>query len=117
MASAQPVTTAAMEALFHSEAGAPLVILGQPDVERRTIDNPIVLNKMLSFLIYGTTLAQVRGLDQYPERDWPTNIPLALLRVSHHGRARHPLCRDHGAIRLSPLARVASSVPAGCSGS
>jgi len=76
MAAHQPVTTAAMEALFHSETGAPLVILGQPDVQRRTIDNPIVLNKALSFLIYGTTRAEVKGLDQYPERDWPTNIPL-----------------------------------------
>src|SRR5690349_17668688 len=28
----QPVTLAAMEGLFHSEAGAPLAIIGQPDV-------------------------------------------------------------------------------------
>jgi cytochrome d ubiquinol oxidase subunit I len=82
MAGHQPITTAAMEALFHTEAGAPMVILGQPDVERRRIDNPIVVNKALSFLIYGTTRAQVRGLDQFPQRDWPTNIPL-LYFASH----------------------------------
>jgi cytochrome d ubiquinol oxidase subunit I len=76
MARHQPVTTAAMEALFRSEAGAPIVIMGQPDVARRRIDNPIVVNKALSFLIYGTTSAEVRGLDQFPESDWPTNIPL-----------------------------------------
>jgi cytochrome d ubiquinol oxidase subunit I len=76
MAEHQPATTAAMEALFHTENGAPLVILGQPDVERRRIDNPLVVNKVLSFLIYGTTTAQVRGLDQFPQADWPTNIPL-----------------------------------------
>jgi cytochrome bd ubiquinol oxidase subunit I len=76
MAQHQPATTAGMEALFHSEAGAPLVILGQPDVEHRRIDNPLVVNKMLSFLIYGTTTAEVRGLDQFPQQDWPTNIPL-----------------------------------------
>ena len=28
----QPVTLAAMEGLFHSQKGAPLAILGQPDV-------------------------------------------------------------------------------------
>jgi len=72
----QPATTAAMEGLFETKSGAPLVIMGQPDVERRRIDNPIVLNKFLSFLIYGTTSAEVSGLDSSPVQDWPTNIPL-----------------------------------------
>jgi cytochrome bd ubiquinol oxidase subunit I len=76
MAAHQPATTAAMEALFHSTTGAPMVILGQPDVEKKTIDNPIVVDKALSFLIYGTTRAEVKGLDQFPPHDWPTNIPL-----------------------------------------
>src|SRR5215472_9786189 len=52
MASHQPVTTAAMEALFNTEQGAPIVILGQPDVERQRIDNPIIVNRALSLLIY-----------------------------------------------------------------
>src|SRR5215475_3225931 len=77
-----PATTAGMEGLFHTEAGAPIVLMGQPDVEHRRIDNPIAVNKVLSFLIYGTTSAQVRGLDQFPEQDWPTNIPL--LYFSYH---------------------------------
>src|SRR5438477_2215975 len=72
----QPVTTAAMEGLFHSEVGAPLVLLGQPDPEKGTIENPIVVNDLLSFLIYGTTRAEVKGLDAYPKEDWPDNIPL-----------------------------------------
>ena len=72
----QPVTTAAMEGLFTSEKGAPLVILGQPDEEQQKIDNPLVINKVLSFLIYGTTAAEVKGLNQFPREDWPTNIPL-----------------------------------------
>ncbi len=82
MAKHQPATTAAMEGLFRSETGAPMVILGQPDVERRRIDNPLAVNKALSFLIYGTTRAEVKGLDQFPEQDWPTNIPL--LYFSYH---------------------------------
>jgi cytochrome d ubiquinol oxidase subunit I len=76
MSARQPVTTAAMEALFHSEAGAPLVILGQPDMVNQRIDNPIYVNSALSFLIYGTPTAVVKGLDQFPRDQWPTNIPL-----------------------------------------
>jgi len=76
MADHQPVTTAAVEALFKTERGAPLVIIGQPDVERQRLDNPIVVNKFLSFLIYGTPTAEVRGLNDFPRENWPTNIPL-----------------------------------------
>jgi len=76
MAAHQPVTTAGMEALFHTEIGAPLVIIGQPDVEHERIDNPIYVNKLLSFLIYGTPVARVQGLSDFPKEDWPTNIPL-----------------------------------------
>src|SRR5579862_8890421 len=76
MAIHQPATTAAMEGLFKSEAGAPIVILGQPDAEHERIDNPLIANKVLSFLIYGTTTAEVKGLNEFPRVDWPTNIPL-----------------------------------------
>ena len=76
MAEHQPATTAAMEGLFKTEAGAPVVILGQPDAESERIDNPLVANKVLSFLLYGTTTASVKGLNEFPKTDWPTNIPL-----------------------------------------
>jgi cytochrome bd ubiquinol oxidase subunit I len=76
MAAHQPVTTAAMEGLFTSTSGAPIVILGQPDAEHQLIENPILVNKVLSYLIYGTSTAEVRGLNEFPRADWPTNIPL-----------------------------------------
>jgi cytochrome d ubiquinol oxidase subunit I len=76
MARHQPVTTAAMEGLFHTEKGAGLVLMGQPDVQEEKIDNPIVINDMLSFLAYGTPRAVVNGLDAYPRDQWPTSIPL-----------------------------------------
>ena len=82
LAKHQPITTAAMEGLFRTEKGAPMVLMGQPDVEHQRIDNPLVVNKVLSFLVYGTTEAQVRGLDAFPREDWPTNIPL--LYFSYH---------------------------------
>jgi len=76
LAAHQPVTIAAMEGLFKSETGAPMVIIGQPDAEHQRIDNPIVVNKVLSFLVYGTTTAEVRGLNAFPKDQWSTNIPL-----------------------------------------
>jgi cytochrome d ubiquinol oxidase subunit I len=72
----QPAAIAAMEGLFTSEAGAPIVLMGQPNEETGQIDNPIVVNDVLSFLIYGTTRAEVKGLDQFPRDQWPTALPL-----------------------------------------
>ena len=72
----QPASIAAMEGLFHSEKGAGLVLMGQPDENTGQIDNPIVVNSVLSFLIYGTTKAEVTGLDAFPRDQWPTTLPL-----------------------------------------
>jgi cytochrome d ubiquinol oxidase subunit I len=76
MAQHQPAATAAMEGLFRSKKGAPIVLMGQPDERRQTIDNPIAVNGVLSFLIYGTTLAEVQGLDKIPRDQWPSPMPL-----------------------------------------
>jgi len=78
----QPVTLAAMEALFTSQPGAPLVIIGQPDMEAQRIDNPVLVPGALSFLTYRRWQAKVQGLDAYPQQLWPQNIPL--LYYSYH---------------------------------
>ncbi len=78
----QPVAFAAMEGLFETEQGAPLVIIGQPDMEKRRLDNPIEVPKMLSFMTYRRFNAEVRGLDAFPKQDWPDNVPL--LYYSYH---------------------------------
>ncbi len=72
----QPAAIAAMEGLFKTETGAGIVLMGQPNEETGQIDNPIVVNDVLSFLIYGTTKAEVKGLDQIPRDQWPTALPL-----------------------------------------
>jgi cytochrome bd ubiquinol oxidase subunit I len=82
MAEHQPAAVAAMEGLFSSQAGAPIVLIGQPNEQNQTIDNPIAVNDVLSFLIYGTTRAEVQGLDQFPRDQWPS--PLPLLFYSYH---------------------------------
>ena len=72
----QPAAIAAMEGLFKTESGAGIVLMGQPNEETGQIDNPIVVNNVLSFLIYGTTKAEVKGLDQFPHDQWPSALPL-----------------------------------------
>lgn len=78
----QPAAMAGMEGLFRTETGAPIVLIGQPNEETLHIDNPIVVNDVLSFLIYGTTRAEVEGLDKFPRDQWPS--PLPLLFYSYH---------------------------------
>src|SRR2546425_12999935 len=82
VANHQPVTLAAMEGLFESQRGAPLAILGQPDVEKRKLDNPLELPNMLSFLTYRQWRANVKGLSDFPQTEWPDQIPL--LYYSYH---------------------------------
>ncbi|MEJ5369089.1 MAG: cytochrome ubiquinol oxidase subunit I [Bryobacteraceae bacterium] len=72
----QPATLAAMEAHFTTGEAAPMIILGQPDVERRRIDNPFLVPGMLSFITSKRWDAEVKGLDAFPQDQWPTNIPL-----------------------------------------
>ena len=76
MAKHQPAAVAGMEGLFHTQTGAGIVLMGQPNEETRTIDNPLVVNNVLSFLIYGTSKAEVQGLDQVPRDQWPEPVPL-----------------------------------------
>lgn len=78
----QPVTLAAMEGLFHTEQGASLVILGQPDMERMKLDNPLSIPRALSFLTYQRWEAEIKGLSDFPKDVWPDNIPL--LYYSYH---------------------------------
>ena len=78
----QPATLAAMEGLYRSQPGAPIVIMGQPNEREEKIDNPVEVPKMLSMLTYRRWDAHVRGLDDFPRQDWPDNIPL--LYYSYH---------------------------------
>lgn len=72
----QPVTLAAMEGHFETQTGAPIAILGQPDINKRRLDNPFLVPGMLSFITHKRWEAEVRGLDAFPPDQWPDNIPL-----------------------------------------
>jgi len=72
----QPEAFAAMEGLFRTERGADLVLIGQPDVERMRLDNPLQVPDILSFLTHRRWKAEIRGLEDFPRDRWPQNIPL-----------------------------------------
>ena len=72
----QPATLAAMEGKFETSAPAELVIIGQPNVETRRLENPIVVPRVLSFLAYGSFGAEVKGLNDIPRNEWPDNVEL-----------------------------------------
>ncbi len=82
VAAHQPVTLAAMEGLFETKQGAELILIGQPDMEKLRMDNPLHIPNMLSFLTYNHWKAEVKGLDAFPREEWPDNIPL--LYYSYH---------------------------------
>lgn len=72
----QPVTLAAMEGVFKTKEGVELALIGQPDMEKMRLDNPLVVPRLLSFLTYYRWGAEIKGLDAFPKDTWPDNIPL-----------------------------------------
>ena len=78
----QPVTFAAMEGHFETKQGAELVLIGQPDMETMTIDNPLAIPKFLSFMTHYSWDSEIKGLTTFPKDQWPLNVPL--LYYSYH---------------------------------
>ncbi len=82
VAAYQPASFAGMEGLFETKEGAELIFIGQPDMEKLRMDNPLYFPKLLSFLTHNRWRAEVKGLQAFPRDQWPTNIPL--LYYSYH---------------------------------
>jgi cytochrome d ubiquinol oxidase subunit I len=75
LADHQPLKLAAAEGLFVTQAGAPLVLGGWPDVEAREMHWALHVPKILSVLAQGDPDAVVVGLDSAPRELWPP-VPL-----------------------------------------
>jgi cytochrome d ubiquinol oxidase subunit I len=71
VAQRQPAKLAAMEAHFHTEKSASLIIGGIPDVVNKEVNYGIALPGFLSFLAHGDFESEVTGLDQIPVNDQP----------------------------------------------
>lgn len=72
----QPASLAAMEGRFESGPYAEIAVLGQPNVREKRLDNKVAVPAALSFLAHGHFASEVRGLDEFPRDEWPTNIEL-----------------------------------------
>lgn len=67
----QPEKLAAMEALYHTQAGAPLLIGGIPDDSAQTTRFGLHIPRGLSLLVAHDPDAVIIGLDSVPRADWP----------------------------------------------
>ena len=72
----QPVTFAAMEGIFETQdGGSEIILIGQPNMLEKKLDNKIAVPNILSFLTYKKWDAEIKGLNEFDENDYPTNIP------------------------------------------
>lgn len=67
----QPAKLAAMEAHYHTEKNAPLILGGIVDEENKTVKYAIKLPGVLSFMTHGDFNAEVIGLDRIPIENQP----------------------------------------------
>ncbi len=70
----QPAKLAAFEGIFKTQLGAPLGVIGYVDMKNEKVIG-IEIPYFLSFLVSNDFQAEVKGLDQYPKKDWP-NVPV-----------------------------------------
>ena len=82
LAAHQPVTLAAMEALWDTQPGAPLVIIGQPDVERRRSTTQSSFPRCSASLTWRDWSADSERPERGSQQDWPDNI--SLLYYAYH---------------------------------
>ena len=55
----QPAAIAGMEGLFRTQTGAPIVLLGQPDMEQQRIDNPLAVKILFRGSVRHTSIDTV----------------------------------------------------------
>lgn len=67
----QPEKLAAMEGLFESGPRAPLLVFGIPNPTAKKVHLAITLPGALSWIAFGDAEHYVKGLDAYPQSEWP----------------------------------------------
>lgn len=71
----QPAKIAAIEAVWHTERGAPLVLLGWPDGESRTNRYALEVPKLASLILTHDLDGELAGLDEFGD-EHPPVVPL-----------------------------------------
>jgi cytochrome d ubiquinol oxidase subunit I len=75
----QPAKLAAMEAHFHTEKAAPLIIGGIPDTRNKKVRYGLEIPGLLSFMTYHDFNAEVKGLDSIARENQP---PVAIVHYA-----------------------------------
>ncbi len=84
VASTQEAKFAAMQGLYTTTSGAPLVVFSLPpgqDPASAAQGPELVITRLLSFLAFGNWEAAIRGLQAFPASEWP---PVAATFLAYH---------------------------------
>lgn len=82
VARTQEAKFAAMEGLYSTQSGAPLVLFSLPPSQGGKANGPeLVVTNLTSFLAFGNFQAPVKGLNEFPREEWP---PVAITFLSFH---------------------------------
>lgn len=74
----QPLKLAAMEAHFDTHKGVGLWIGGIPNKENKTVKWGVQIPYLLSLLATNDPYAEIKGLKDFPEDEWPPLVPVHL---------------------------------------
>ena len=77
----QPIKFAAMEGVFKTESGAPLILIALPPSQTGPLDFAIGIPNGLSLMSEGDLNGQVKGLENWDQSLWP---PVAMTFVGFH---------------------------------
>ncbi|MEL6311932.1 MAG: cytochrome ubiquinol oxidase subunit I, partial [Pseudomonadota bacterium] len=77
----QPAKVAAMEGLWETRAGAPLVLFGIPDEDTRSNKFAIEIPKMASFILTHDPDGELKGIDAFPDAHPPVGTVFWSFRV------------------------------------
>ena len=67
----QPAKIAAMEGIWHTEKGAPLLLFALPNEAMKRNDAPIAIPKLASLILTHDSEGEIRGLDQFEGKHPP----------------------------------------------
>lgn len=73
----QPQKVAAMEGVWETERGAPLLLFAVPDQEARTNHFEIGIPNLASLILTHELDGEIRGLNEFRDADGPTHPPVA----------------------------------------
>ncbi len=67
----QPMKLAALEGVFHTGTDKGMAVFGIVNTKEQRLDYSLEIPKLLSILSFGSASAEIKGLDQMPQKDWP----------------------------------------------